>query len=111
MEQGIVPIPTLVRIPIPSWTSFSLTSWHSIDPGEPTDLEPDVLWRIVMLKYTYRDGCENASRQLDNLNGILDGYRSGNLRVREGVLLYSSPATRQWGHFNPTNFKRRNISK
>lgn len=94
MEQDIVPIPTLVRIPIPSLTSFSLTRWHSIDPGEPTDLEPDVLWRIIMLKYTYRDGCEHASRQLDNLNGILDGYRSGNLRVVQGGgLLYGSPAT------------------
>lgn len=36
-----------------------------------------------MLKYIYRDGYEHP-RQLVNLNAILDGYRSGDLRVVEG---------------------------
>ena len=66
---------------------------------------------IIMPKYTYRDGCEHAPRQLENLNGILDAYpvaALGLLRVR---LLYGLLATRQRGHFHPTSFKQRTISR
>ena len=67
------------KIPIPLLISFSLTSWHSIDPGEP-----DVLWQLINLKYTYSNGYKRNPAQLVNLNATLDAYRSGSLKVVEG---------------------------
>lgn len=73
----------------------SLTTRHRIDPDEPSNLEPDTLWRIVMLKYAFRDfpvatGDDEMDiesvhpEELKNVNAILDAYRSGKLKVVEG---------------------------
>lgn len=53
------------------------------DPAEPSNLHRDVLWRIIALKYTYRDGCEHDTAQSINLNALLDAYRTGHIKVVE----------------------------
>ncbi|KAE8344729.1 hypothetical protein BDV24DRAFT_126320 [Aspergillus arachidicola] len=75
----------------------STPSEPPIDPDEPADLDPDVLWRIKCLKYIYHGRPvvrPESILDLDfesvdpdcmvNLNAILNAYRSGNLRVVAG---------------------------
>ncbi|RMJ24084.1 hypothetical protein PHISP_05042 [Aspergillus sp. HF37] len=52
-----------------------------VDPDEPNDLDPDVLWRIKMLKYAYREDCDHDPGQLVNLNAVLDAYHRRDLKV------------------------------
>ncbi|OJJ41992.1 hypothetical protein ASPZODRAFT_78107 [Penicilliopsis zonata CBS 506.65] len=65
-----------------------------IDPDEPADLDPDVLWRIKILKYMYRDSpvirpdsiLDIDAMSVDpdtivNRDAILNAYRHGNLKV------------------------------
>ncbi|KAK2803561.1 hypothetical protein FQN51_003323 [Onygenales sp. PD_10] len=49
-----------------------------IDPSEPKDLDPDVLWRIRVLKYQLRPSAEDDQMRV-NIDAILDAYRKGKL--------------------------------
>ncbi|KAK2810327.1 hypothetical protein FQN50_003058 [Emmonsiellopsis sp. PD_5] len=50
-----------------------------IDPSEPKDLDPDVLWRIRVLKYQLRPTAEDHQMRV-NIDAVLDAYRTGKLK-------------------------------
>ncbi|RMJ20810.1 hypothetical protein PHISP_08319 [Aspergillus sp. HF37] len=70
-----------------------------IDPDEPADLDPDVLWRIKVLKYMYRncpvvrpanilelDFASVDPETVVNRDAILNAYRRGDLKVVSGQM-------------------------
>ena len=54
-----------------------------MDPTEPSDLNPDVAWRVRVLKHFHQPDCDNLY-ELENLNSVLEAYRCGKLRVENG---------------------------
>ncbi|KAK2761256.1 hypothetical protein FQN54_001778 [Arachnomyces sp. PD_36] len=51
-----------------------------IDPNEPKDLDPDVLWRIRVLKYQLRPSTDTEEGRV-NIDAVLNAYRQGKLKV------------------------------
>jgi len=49
-----------------------------VDPTEPRYLNPDVAWRVRVLKHFHQPDCDNLY-ELENLNSVLEAYRCGKL--------------------------------
>ncbi|PGH13337.1 hypothetical protein AJ79_03754 [Helicocarpus griseus UAMH5409] len=53
------------------------------NPDEPTDLDPDVQWRMRVLKYRIRPKCLDGADMCVNVDAVLDAYRQGKLRISD----------------------------
>ncbi|KAJ9216508.1 hypothetical protein DTO166G4_1724 [Paecilomyces variotii] len=57
-------------------------------PDVPKNLDPDVIWRIGVLRYAYRNGSPAPAlaglmpeEDMRNISAVLDAYRRGELKV------------------------------